>query len=99
MQLKTAVVNIKLFTYSPEDKSYCAEMSDLGGAGFRPLYDDAADVGITVVIGTAETRWGLSHIERDEREGELLGWVLLPTPETLRTHPQLQGYKMRLFND
>jgi hypothetical protein len=99
MHLKTAVVSSQLFTHNPTAKTYTAEISDLGGLGMQRLYDDSADMGITVSYGGLETRWKFFHAVHDKRENELLEWVLIPTPETLADNPRLQGYKMVLFND
>jgi hypothetical protein len=81
-----------------------ADASDIGmkpGAQFDRLYDDACDVGILLrshKTGVV-TRWSLLDTVRDTRENEILGWMLVPTFETLHKHPQLRGYQLNLTND
>jgi len=95
--------------YSSEGVSHSAantllvcEASDLG-RGFRleQLYDDACDVGMALVnprTGNV-TRWALKEEIRDPRENELLGWMMIPTPETVRKQPELRDYQLNILND
>ena len=45
------------------------------------------------------TRWALSETLRDPVEGEIFGWKMIPTTESVRANPQLEGYTIRLLND
>jgi hypothetical protein len=101
MQLNVVQVNSSLFTHFPKTKSLVAEISDIGVRSFQPLYDDAADVGFALrneKTGNV-TRWALSETLRDPVEGEILGWKMIPTTESVRSNPQLEGYTIRLLND
>ena len=95
--------------YSSEGVSHSAantllvcEASDLG-RGFRleQLYDDACDVGLALrnPLSGNVTRWSLLTEIRCPRENEVLGWYLVPTPETLHRQPELRGYQLNILND
>ena len=105
MQLTVDLVPSKEFSHFPVSKRMVAEISDLNGfEGFKPLYDDAADVGFAIKnVKTGNiTRWAVVdeiRNRRDTLERELLGWYLAPTPESLRSNPVLEGYCMTLIND
>jgi hypothetical protein len=76
-----------------------AEISDLQ-CNFQPLYDDACDVGIALSNprNGNVTRWAVSEEVRDA-ENELIGWYLVPTPESLRKNAELAGYVLTIYND
>jgi hypothetical protein len=78
-----------------------AEASDLGLRGMERLYDDACDVGLALRNPRSGnvTRWSLLEEIRDPRENELLGWMLVPTFETLAKQPELRGYQFNIVND
>ena len=101
MQLNVTQVNSALFTHNPKAKTLVAELSDLMITKFFPLYDDAADVGFAIrnpKTGNV-TRWAVSNEIRDNVENELLGYKLVPTPESVRAQPVMKGYTMTLLND
>ena len=101
-------MELKVTCYSSEGISHnsrlgllITEASDLGNFRLDPLYDDACDVGIALVnprTGNV-TRWALKTEVRDPRENELLGWMLVPTPETIRKQPELKDYQLNIVND
>ena len=100
MQLSLTEVNSALFTHNPKAKTLTAEHSDLGSPEFKRMYDDACDEGLALrnkLTGNV-TRWVLAYGQRDE-EGDLVGWVLHPAPESLRANPAISGYKIVIFND
>jgi hypothetical protein len=43
------------------------------------------------------TRWAVGRTM--QRDGEVLGWCLFPTPETVRQSPAVEHYCMTLIND
>jgi hypothetical protein len=102
------MAQLEVPSYSSESLSHSAakglligEASDLGYRGTGQLYDDACDVGLALVnprTGNV-TRWGLKEEVRCPREGELLGWMFVPTPETVRKQPELRDYQFNLVND
>ncbi len=103
------MAQLEVTKYSSEGISHNAhrgllvcEASDLG-RDFRleRLYDDACDVGMALInprTGNV-TRWSLLTEVRDPRENELLGWMLAPTPETIRKQPELKDYQLNIVND
>lgn len=102
------MAQLEVTRYSSETLSHNAnkglligEASDLGFRGMEPLYDDACDVGLALVNPRSGnvTRWYLKEEVRDLREGELLGWMLLPTTESIRKQPELRDYQFNLVND
>ena len=102
------MAQLEVTKYSSEGISHNAhrgllvcEASDLG-RDFRleRLYDDACDVGMALInprTGNV-TRWALKEEIRDQ-EHELLGWMLAPTPETVRKQPELKDYQLNIVND
>lgn len=94
-------INVKLFTHIASSKHMIADISDLPGKGFERLYPDSADEGLRIVnprTGNVVSFF-VSSVMRDEAEGELLGWELLPTPETICQHPEMAGYRVSVMND
>jgi hypothetical protein len=101
MELYLIPLDSKLFTHETVAKHLCAETSDLGHVVFQQLYDDACDIGIALrsaVTGNI-SRWYLEQDLYDEREHELVGWLLRPTSESVRKEPLLSGYRMTIYND
>ena len=87
------------FSVSREEKSLLAEHSDLGRVQLQQrLYDDACDVGIAIRGKGGVTVWYL-HEEQCDREGDLEVTIYMPTSETLRKHPQLEGWTVHILND
>jgi hypothetical protein len=93
--------------YSSESLSHSAakglligEASDIGYRGLGQLYDDSCDVGLALENPRTGniTRWSLKEEIRDQ-EHEVLGWMLVPTPETVRRRPELRDYQFNLVND
>ena len=102
------MAQLEVTRYSSEGISHSAnkgilvcEASDIGLRRFEPLYDDACDVGIALVNPRSGnvTRWHLAETMTDPAEGEVLGWLLKPTTETVRKQPELAGYEFRIIND
>lgn len=88
------------FTYSRAAKCYAAEISDLDPNPWEPVYPNKPLQGITVVSSETglEATFAFSHIVRD-RENDILAWVCIATPETIKRLPQLEGHKVELLND
>lgn len=101
MQLNVVQINSDCFSHSRAKQLLVGEISDTGVRNFQPLYDDACDVGFALRnprTGNV-TRWSVLTEVRDPRENELLGWMLVPTFETLAKQPELRGYQLNLIND
>lgn len=96
----------KLFQTNRDLHIISAEVAELTqgnsatGIWMGPLYDDACDVGICILSDRTKaiTRWCLSEIKRD-REGDVLSWEFVATPETLHWHPHLDRWKVIVYND
>jgi len=92
------------FHWSPESGLFSQELSSLGVSPnqnvFHQLYNDADDEGITLISTRTgkEANYFVDFVDKD-REGELYGWNLLPTSETLREQPQLKNTKVLIIND
>jgi hypothetical protein len=98
-QMQVTQVSSQLFSHFPQTCRLVAEISDLGIQGFDRLYTDAQDRGVELVnhkTGT-RTRWAVGRTM--QRDGEVLGWCLFPTPETVRQSPAVEHYCMTLIND
>ena len=88
------------FTFAKDSKRFIAEASELGPNMFEQIYPDACDQGIVLVSEKTgvETKW-VEDRQLWDWEGELGGWVLIPTAETLRKVPALRGYEVHILND
>lgn len=91
------------FYYSPDDKQFSAESSDfcrMNSQLFHRLYQDACDEGITIIStkSYSEVDYYIDE-EHKNGEGELLSWLLKPTPEALRKTPLASGTSVLIFND
>lgn len=100
--LKTEPISVEHFTIGPARKVFVTEMSDLGWQATKltaPLYDDACDAGFSMwnpkTNGT--THWFLH--KNVMKDGELQRIEFLPTHESLRQCPQLEGWTVVVFND
>lgn len=92
------------FTVTKSTKIMVGELSELEinrhTSIEHRLYYDALDVGITLVSHkTGEfTTWYMDHDIKDH-EGELVGTVYKPTPETKLKCPQLDGWEVHVLFD
>ena len=94
------MVNSQSFDYCQISKTFTADMSELGSRVFQQIYPDACDLGITMISYKTgvEAKFVVQSENRDI-ENELLSWTLIPTTETLRKIPHLEGVKVIIFND
>ena len=101
MQLNVTQYSSEGISHNAHRSLLVCEASDLQLRSLERLYDDAADVGLALVnpLSGNVTRWALLTEVRDPRENELLGWMLAPTPETIRKQPELKGYQLNIIND
>lgn len=100
MQLQVTQYSSEGISHSAHRNLLVCEASDLQLRSFERLYDDAADVGLSLRnprTGNV-TRWSLLSEVRDAEE-EVLGWMLVPTPETIRKQPELADYQLNIVND
>lgn len=97
MILQPTLVSTERFTYVPAENMFVTEASDLGlghGIDFGRVYDDACDVGLTLVSHRTGTRvvFAIEHEER--RDGDLLYWDLRPADRS-----KWGCGTVRIFND
>lgn len=92
-----------MFHWTPEDGLFSQELSSLNVTpnqnAFHRLYNDACDEGITLVshITDEEATYYIDKV--DSSFGDVQGWHLLPTPETIRQFPRLKNTKVLIIND
>ena len=92
MILHPRPVNASRFTFVPAENLYIAEASDFGrDFPLGRVYDDAADLGFTLVSERGETVYAQDGEERD-REGDLLYEEYAPVSGPLTA-------RVRIFND
>lgn len=90
----------KLFDYDHETNTFSAWMSELGPQPFHPVFNDAADVGVSIVSSktAAIADFYISLTEKDV-EHDIVAWHLIPTPDTIKLFPLLKDTKVVIFND
>lgn len=101
MQLQLNPIPVSFFTASKTTKILVTERSDCMGFNLlQQLYDDACDVGVAVYNPDTHkvTYWYWEQDVKDH-EGDLIVSIYKPTHETLRSHPQLTGWSVRIQND
>jgi len=84
-------------TWVPQSRNFVAEMSDIGG--FGRVYDDSADVGLTLVSrypGHDDMVFVVDHEKRDS-EGEVLYWKLKPVNPSQQR--KTGHFNITVFND
>lgn len=103
MLLNPFLLTTQPFTVLKDTKKLVAEASSCGirpgVLPYGPLYDDAADVGITLLnlVTTVKTHWYMSM--EVMLRGEVAAWVYKPCPETVRRHPHLADWEVHIQND
>lgn len=98
MQFSTA-----MFYWTPEDGLFSQEISSLCDDPrvniFERLYPDACDQGIILISAVSGKKATYYVDSTDTHHGEVAGWRLLPTPETIRDQPRLKNTKILIIND
>jgi hypothetical protein len=98
--LRPNPVSVDLFMWDGATQTYVAEASDLGltvGAnwGFGRVYDDACDVGLTLVSTKSPEHEIVFAVEVEATEdNDILWWDLIPAQGQM---PCL--FTVRVFND
>jgi hypothetical protein len=96
-------LSTELFWWEPSDGMFSQEVSSLTRGPsenvFHRLYPDACDQGITLVSATTGTEADYYVNKEDRYDGEIQGWHLLPTSETIRRLPRLKNTKVLIIND
>lgn len=100
--LPSTPFDARKFSFDCAKRTAAVEISDLGLRNFKPLYDDAADVGIVLLNPETgnESHWYLCEGEtQTDPEGDVIAWKLRPCTESVRRHPRLRGFVMSIYND
>ena len=97
-------VSSNLFNISNSNKSFSAEYSALeADNNFGSWAHGLTSIsGRTMVVASEKTGatsvWNFSYSKKDD-EGDLLYDIFVPSHETIRKFPKLNGYTMTIFND
>lgn len=92
--LKPAPVSSTQFTWLSDRRMYVAEISDLGkGFSFGQVYDDACDIGFTLVSKTGDREIVFAVEVEATEDNEIKWWDFEPAN---RLHC---GFNVRIFND
>ena len=84
-----------LFTVVKESRKFVTEASTLKGKDGGICSDGF----IMVSEATGKEASWAYVTENKDAEHEVSGWTFVPTDETLKTHPQLRGWAVEIFND
>lgn len=74
--LRPAPVSMERFTF--HSGILVAEISDLRNISFERVWDDACDVGLTIISHHTRREVVYTAQEQRDREGELTHWVCTP---------------------
>ena len=92
-----------MFFWSSESRLFSQDVSSLTRGPsenvFHRLYEDACDQGITLISDKTANEATYFVDSIDEVDGEIQGWNLLPTPETVRKLPRLKNTRVLIGND
>jgi hypothetical protein len=88
----TPLVPMSVFT--SHEGILCADMSDLGHMPLGRVYDDACDVGFTLITAGREVVY-VERTSRRDSEGDLLWTEFTPADRRDRSHSP----DLRLYND
>jgi len=96
-------INTNKFFWSPASGLFSQDVSSLTRGPtenvFHRLYEDACDQGITLISDKTGQEAVYFVDSVDEEYGEIQGWNLLPTPETVRKLPRLKNTRVLIGND
>ena len=97
-----APVSTKQLNYDKETKTFSADMSQLDQGRrvnvWRQAYSDACDEGIMVISHTTGKEVMYVVERTDENDGDIRGWHLVPTKDSIRAVPECKGTKLFIIN-
>ena len=101
MKLPLDTVSLGRFVHDSSKLLFYMDVSDAKGIGlFRPIYDDACDVGFLIHNLKTDKTITVSLLkEIRDNEGEILRWDFIPSNRDVRVHPKLANYKFVIYND
>jgi hypothetical protein len=101
MLLHPPKIRTDRFTWAAEDRLFVTEASDLADADFGPVYDDAIDIGFTLVSEqTGREAVMVEHHREYDNEHDLLYTDFIPAEQlalVMRGAPP--RFVVRVFND
>ena len=94
------------FFYSKEQKLFTADMSTLDQGRtrlvFQRVFQDAIDVGFIMISHHTgmEVTFVVNKVDGgdEDHDGEIMGWHLVPTKESIRKNPRCEGMKVLIVN-
>lgn len=89
----------KLFLHIADTNTFVTEISDLPRPAMGPIFDDAADLGLTMITPSGEHIKFYVDSEDVDRDGDITAWNLLPVPASVRTMTKYKDAKITIFND
>lgn len=96
-----APYSTKVFHYDAANKLFSAYASDISHAMplFHRVWADACDEGLILISERTGlgSNWVVTSV--DEDEGDVAGWNLVPTDESVRKNAGLKGVRMLIIND
>jgi len=94
-----------MLNYSKKDRTFSQEISVLEhtihrGNVFHQVYPDACDEGITLVSTQTgqEVDYVVTSVDQNQ-EGEIAGWWLKPTAQSIRRVPACRNTHVLIIND
>jgi hypothetical protein len=101
MQLLVDRIKSDMFHFHKEDKRLTQEISSLEGFRFRPLYDDACDIGFELENAKTGniTRWYVEKV--DIHHEEICGWYCKPADSSIRYNSGsgIENFTILIIND
>jgi hypothetical protein len=97
------VMKFSTNSFSFKDGLFTQEISTLSMGGklsvFHRVYTDACDEGLILVSDKTgrEVEFVVDSI--DKSDGDIAGWRLVPTKESIRKVPSARGLRMLIIND
>jgi len=96
-------VNSNLFSYNKETKTFASEISTLAHriedhSPFEQYVNGQEGFTMVSHVSGDKAHFTVSLYERND-EGEFVAWHLVPTENTVRQFPKLNGSSVVIFND
>ena len=96
-----AAISSEYFTFNKDTKTFSCDISDLNGKlRWCALYDDAADIGFSMMSESSGKVATFSLInEVTDKDGDVHYWEFHPIHESIEENPMLKDVKVFVFND
>jgi len=93
----------KQFDWHADTQTFVEEISTLSQGGkvrvFSQVYDDACDEGFVMISSKTGQRVVYVVDGHDMNDGDIMGWKLIPTRDSIRRVPSCKGTKVLIIND